>query len=633
MKFTGLSFFLVLFFYITPLLAAVPMEDTSDGRTASFIAPVAKPKAVVEKKVEEKKVLKKIDLNKETIKVKVKTKAKKTLPKKAQSKAVPIAIEKGKPVVIEAPKKTVSKTQLKTKKAVPPSVKKGVVPRKKLSVPKKKKAVQAKKTISTASIPDVSPESIGILSDSNEGLGAAMWKGTSRRMINLLMPALVLPLEFSELNDLARRFLLTIAAVPQSQEENPKPLPDLVSLRVEKLLALGDVKDAWDLSVLFRPKKIDEITLRLLTEAMLVKGDKKKACEKNADLISSYSKAKSTGGEWQKAFIYCQLMKGDKKAVQLGFDLLREQKVRKDAFLKILDKNVLKTSKKLPDNLLPLRALNLGILDHINKPLPAAFYKNPSASLIPELLQAKASDEKARLSLAERAAQAEQITPSQLAAVYKSIPFSSEEIAKALRYKRGNARSRALSYQAAVIEKDPQRKIELVQKILGSVSDRALTGALGKLMSSLVQDIPAIPEYSIFAVQGVRLFALAGKPKIGMKWLKLARSLAPHFAEVGVQLASYWPVIVLSGLEADGSYARGMKDWLFVALVPGTAEQNRERRDYAGRIMIILAAAGYAISEESWLRVTEALPVKKGIVPSPVLLERLERASKDGRKG
>ncbi|MGE0109483.1 MAG: hypothetical protein AB7S81_06950, partial [Bdellovibrionales bacterium] len=64
-----------------------------------------------------------------------------------------------------------------------------------------------------------------------------------------------------------------------------------------------------------------------------------------------------------------------------------------------------------------------------------------------------------------------------------------------------------------------------------------------------------------------------------------------------------------------------------------TPTQERQRRSYAGQVLLLLSAAGYAVPEEAWLRVTEAPPLQKGTVTSSVLLERLERVGATERKG
>lgn len=594
-RFIGL--FAALFaFGIVPCAAAVPITVAADDREASFISPPPKNDAGLAGPEEEAVVV------------------------QAPTPLVPqpsAPVSSSKEERAENPPATAAPAPVA---ATPAPV-----------LPPPEAPVDLGKPVDKAPIPDVSPESFGLLSNQNGGLGAAMWKDTSRRMIDKLLPALALPSDSFVLNDLARRFLLTVAAVPDDHSENAgKPLPDLVSLRVEKLLALGFVDDAWKLAALAPRGKIDQIALRQVTEATLIKRGDHNVCAEIPALVAAYGQGGEGVTEWQKSLMYCQLKAGDKKAAQLSLDLLREQKIADDLVLDIAEAVVLRAGKKLPENLSPLRPIAFGLLDIARAPLPSNVYRATSAALMPEIFLAKAVDDAARLDYAERAASAGHVTSSQLAEIYKSATFPSDA---QVPEKPQNAKERAQVYQAALLRQEPQERMALVQNVAQGVSDLALAGSLGGLLSALVEDVPATAENGVYAVQAARLFALSGHPEKALAWLKLARELAPRFAEIGVQLASRWPLFVLSGLEPDGAYAQGLKDWLFVALMPGSVEQNRARRSYAARILMLLSSAGYAVSEDAWLRVADVVPARKETTPSPFLLERLSLAAQGERKG
>lgn len=488
-------------------------------------------------------------------------------------------------------------------------------------------------SVDRAPIAEINSDSFGVLSDANGGLGADMWNGTSRRMIDRVMPALELPVPSPVLNDLARRFLLTTAAVPDDRQQAIRPLPDMTSMRVEKLLSLGAVTPAWGLANMVKKGKLDEITLRRLSHMALLKNKDESICPSIPRLIAAYSAGGKTASEWQKTQIFCQMKQDNQKAVALGLDLMREQKIKDDPFMHLVGRNYLKKWKTLPKNMMPLRSIDLAVMRFLGKELPKAFYKRPSAANVPELLKGDAQSNWWKLNLAEREALRGQITSAQLADVYKGIPFKGKDFAKPLMAKKKGATARALYYQTALKQTNVSARLQLVMKFLDTVNDRDLSGSVGLVLAELAQGIPVSEEYGIFAAQGARLFALAGDPDRAMKWRALAQRLAVNFAEVGVQLAARWPVFVFSGLESDGDYAQGMADWLFVSLVPGTPTQERQRRDYAGQILLLLSAAGYAVPEEAWLRVTEAPPLKTGVITSALLLERLGFVSRAERKG
>lgn len=512
-----------------------------------------------------------------------------------------------------------------------------VVPQPAPSVPApaKLEAAPLGDAVAKTALADVDPETLGLLSPQNGGLGTALWKDMDRSILDRLMPAVALPTPSATMNDLARRMFLTTAAAPRHAADK-KPARSLLSQRIEALMSLGAVTDAWKLASLADPKLVDDVTLRLLTEAALIGPDSKEVCDKVPSLIAAHATKEDTGGEWQKSLLVCQLRAGDTKAVQLGVDLMREQNAKDSVFLSLINKNVLAGSKMLPRQLTPMRPLTLAVLRQLGLPLPPELYPRAEASMIPEMLRAKSSDEKARVLLAEKAATMGILTVAQLGDVYKDIAFTPDEISKANTSTEASPLSRAMAYQALVNEQAPQKKIDLVQRVIAGLAPSALTGVHGPLISNALDTIPVIADYNAFAVSLARTFALAGKPDKAMAWLKLARASAAQSSEIKAQLGNNWPLFVLSGLVADGEYAQGLKDWLDSSIgAEGSEDGNvvHERRSLSGNVLLLLGASGYAIGEEAWQRVLEPQPPTKQLTPSTILVERMAQAAGAGRKG
>src|SRR6185437_10711 len=75
------------------------------------------------------------------------------------------------------------------------------------------KPLELDKPVESTTLQNIDPEAIGLLAPEDGGLGASMWKGTSRELVERLLPALTLPTDAAALNELAERFLLTTANV------------------------------------------------------------------------------------------------------------------------------------------------------------------------------------------------------------------------------------------------------------------------------------------------------------------------------------------------------------------------------------------------------------------------------------
>jgi len=492
----------------------------------------------------------------------------------------------------------------------------------------------AEQKVVDAPLADVDPETFGLLSPTNGGLGASLWLNTSRSFVDRLMPSVGLPTSSATLNELARRLFLSTAAAPVPSATGEKPVRSLVAERVEALMALGAVQEAWKLATLSGPGLVDPVTLRLLAEAALIGPDGKEVCDKMPSLIAIHAKTEESGAEWQKSLLICQLRSKDMKAVQLGIDLMREQHSNDAVFLSLISKNVLAESKILPRQLTPLRPTTLAVLRQIELPLPSELYSRPKASLIFELLQAKAADEKARLGLAERAGAQGILTPTQLADIYKSVVLVPEEIVKLNASNDTSIHARAVAYQAALNEKSPQKKIELVQKFMAGVEPSVLTGAQGKLVADILETVPVISDHNAFSVILARSFAMAGRPDKSLVWMNLARDTASRNPEIAAALTDNWPLFVLLGIIPDGDYSQGMKVWMARAVSDGKdAKEMQLKREKAANVMLLLSAAGYAVPDEAWQLVMEVTPPSKQMMASPLVLERLRQASSAARKG
>jgi hypothetical protein len=498
--------------------------------------------------------------------------------------------------------------------------------------------VDIAKPVEASTLGDIDPQSIGLLSVKDGGLGADMWKGTAREPVDRLMPSLALPLGSPVLNNLAQRLLLTTANVPAGAVPSN---PSLVATRVAKLDELGDVADAWKLTLLAKPEMIDEITLRMAAEAALSIGIGD-VCPKLPNIMKAH-----TSNEWQKSLLVCQLRGGDTKAAQITIDLLHAQDVNDEAFIDIADHNIIGGNKQPPRQLTPLKPLTFALLKLSDLPLPEEIYAHPPAALVPSILAAKARDEAARLDLAERAASQGILSSADLAAVYRSVAFPAEAFVNPFSNAQGNGpRPRALLYQAAMQEKTAQKRIDYAAQFIHVTPAALLEGAGAGVLTSMVDGVTVSSDFYASSGVMVHIYLLAGKGNAAAEWLKLAKRAAIGMPGVAADLQSLWPITVLSGLEMDSDYAGDLFRWLDFALKPENDQfaappgitanpqaDDRARRERAASTLLLLEAAGYAVAEDNWAKVADAPSFEKRATPPALLLERLRDAGVAGRRG
>ncbi|MDX2028987.1 MAG: hypothetical protein SFW62_10210 [Alphaproteobacteria bacterium] len=482
------------------------------------------------------------------------------------------------------------------------------------------------KPVESGMLGDIDPESIGLYGNNEGGLGASLWKGTSREVVTRLLPHLNLPTSSPALNNLARRFLLTTAGVPVGVVGTAQ---HLTAMRVEKLVMLGDAVSAWKLVQLAKPEHIDEITLRRAAEAALTSSESDNVCAKLPDIIKDH-----TSAEWQKLLLICQLKAKDTKAAQLTIDLLRAQGVKDEAYFSLVEKTLLTGTKQLPRRLTPLNALILALLQQADLPVPAEIYARPEASLIPPLLRLKAKDDNRRLELAEKAASGGLITAAELEAVYASISFTPEILANAASSSETGGRLHALLYQAALSETVEAKKIDLALKFMRSTPPSGLNGTQGQVLVDMLGTLPPNATHNTSSASLGLLYMVAGKPEAALEWLKLARQASAGMPALAVELERFWPLTVLVGLESDSAYNQNLTKWLDEAVkIADAKSDDRAQRERAGNILLLLDAAGFVVQDSEWAKVMEVAAAEKRMAPPALLVERLRAASAAGRRG
>jgi len=483
-------------------------------------------------------------------------------------------------------------------------------------------------------LPSVSPETTGTLAPSEGGLGTALWEGTDRAGIDAILAATPLPTPSATLNDLARRLFLSEAVPPILATNAPQPTRSFLSLRLESLIKLGAVREAWQLLSALDQSRIDTPTLRLLAEAVVTSGEAAAACKTIPSLMKTRGKEGDEDAAWQKILLLCHLYAGDEKAVQLGLDLMREQKVKDDLFLSIMNRNVLGKSQLLPHQLTPLRPATLAALLATKIPLPTSLYRRPDASLVPGLLLSTAADDAARLAMAERAAAQGIITRGQLSQAYESaiIKDAAPNANTAQTVGEKGAAARALLYKTILNEKDTAQKVSLIKRY--HETDGGAIGERAALLADLLESLPPTEMPETMAPVALRTEILASRPAKALEWLKILRDgTGKESSEKEGRLstnADYWPLRALAGLVPDGLYAEEMAAWLQTDGLPAQEKDERRldaARERAGAQILLLSALGYAVPEQAWKQALSFLPPVKRFSPSPILLERLRQAA------
>lgn len=474
--------------------------------------------------------------------------------------------------------------------------------------------------VQPAPAPDVGPP--GLLDDSNAGLGANMWQGSSGAQLISLIPKLPAPQTQPSLRDLQLRLLLTKAPGPSATSG----IDPLVPLRAERLHAMGFSTEAL-----------------LLTRAAAdaAPNDAKGAFEKALgaqNMEAACAKVDEVAGSqpildlyWRKALLFCQIERGQDGQAGLGLDLIRET-ADKDAstgdFIAVAATLLGETKKKVklagsPDPLLTAMMLKAGL-----KP-PSAQGAEPAKPV--GLAGTAAAARDAALPLDQRIEAAELafagglVSGDELIQLYRQAKFTGDPLAMP-----DSPLMRAQLYQAADQAFDPLRRAQFVQRALLNARARGSYFSLAEVYRPIVDRITPAPNLVWFAPEGARLMFWSGNVERGGFWLNLAQGSSAAQPEValavpGLQIlaqmagltGTYDPDPVLAWQQAGGNPAiaerlRGIEAGLGLpgGIAPvangeagtiGTAAQAGRRGETVLLALIVLGGRGLASADSATL--------------------------------
>ena len=182
--------------------------------------------------------------------------------------------------------------------------------------------------IETDSLQSIDPDTVGTLSAARGGLGINMWHGTSRKLVERLLPHLPVNAPSLTMRDLMRRLLLSTAKVPAG----PSAGTNLITLRVKRLAAMGDQVAVNSLLNAIPGQIRDQDLIRVETDSRFLANDNARACPLVASQIRDNDEP-----YWQKAFAFCQALAGEHDKAALGVGLLRETSDEDEVFFTLFD--------------------------------------------------------------------------------------------------------------------------------------------------------------------------------------------------------------------------------------------------------------------------------------------------------
>ncbi len=449
-------------------------------------------------------------------------------------------------------------------------------------------------TIEVSPLQAVDPDSAGVLDQSKGGFGVDMWAGTSRALVQGLLPQLPAAAPSPAMHDLMRRLLLSTATAPAGARTGP----GLIGLRVERLAAMGDAEGVKALLDAAPGKGADEALSRIRIDSQFLADDTKNACGDIGQMVTQYAAA-----YWQKAYAFCQAIGGAKERARLAVSLLRESEADKDpGFFELSGALLGDGSKKVTFPGAP-SALEIAMLRAAKQPLPASVADSDNAALVKAVAAMPEADPDVRLRAAERAEAAGALKSEELAKIYSDIPFKPEELASALTEaeKVGGGRGRALLYQAAVKEGVPSARAEALQAVWKSARKDGMYATAARACAPLLFEMTPSSELTWFAADAGRALFVANERSRAFAWYDFVA--ASHDADAAKARARLWPVAVLSDTEKHLTVNdETVKQWL--AAEKDSNEDGWQER--AALLFGLMDALGESTDNTEWETLVDA---------------------------
>lgn len=484
----------------------------------------------------------------------------------------------------------------------------------------------------------VDPDSVGTLDVAAGGLPVDMWTGTPRRRIPDLLSGLPRAADSPAMRSLARKLLLSRAAVSpqsgadararqsveQSRETAPAPRPLLV-LRVEMLVALGLDADAVALIEAATERRGDADLRRLEARARLRTGDLPGACALTRT-------ERPTERFWQALLVLCQTVAGDVAQAEFGLALLTEDAGGDDSLFIALIEYLLGAPAPTLDGLNRPGPLTLAATSVAGLPIPDRWIEAGDPAVLRMLVRDAQLPAERRIALAERAAAAGVVSPETLARTYRAAEFDGDSLASPLSNAEAldDVLARALLFQAAADQVAAPARAELLGALFERAQQSGTYLATVGAAQPLLSDMPLSRDLWWFAEAAAHAEYTLGRPGPGRAWAGVLETEASGNEEAEMAATDLWAIARLAG---DGRIDRLAPE---MPLRWAEGRMNRVPEGWNRQLtatMAMLEALDEPAAEEAW-RMLESEPDAAVVrMPHPALRRGLDQAAGFGRLG
>ncbi len=469
-------------------------------------------------------------------------------------------------------------------------------------------------SVEVNTLKSIDPDAVGVLESEQGGFGENMWAGMARKTVDRLLPHLPVNTLSWAMRDLMRRLLLSIASVPEGDGNGSS----LVALRISLLKAMGDLSGVNDLLTVTSSRDNFVALARLEADFRLLSNDNARACQ-----LTAKQMGKSDDSYWQKVFVFCQALAGERGRASLGADLLREADDTDKIFFLLFD-GLISSSPVTIESLSRPTPLQLAMARVVKANLPADVISSNELSILRIIATSPNAALSLRLEAAERAEAAGALSMDTLRQLYTSVSFSEEELANPLSKAEAGSGplSRALLYRTALVQTVPAAQAEVVAKTLSLARKGGGYASAVRVVLPVLKRIPATEDLIWFAPEAARAFLISREPDAAKAWFNLMRANAVNNKETEEKLAGLLPIARIAGSnEADFWAPEVLKIWR------ETVVNDEKENEKAVLLYYLLDIFGDPIPEEDWEKLIISAQRSTVAMPRPEIWYRLATAA------
>ncbi|MEE2997529.1 MAG: hypothetical protein VX700_10350 [Pseudomonadota bacterium] len=383
------------------------------------------------------------------------------------------------------------------------------------------------------------PDANGLLSENQGGFAPNLWRGTDWAVVKALIPRIPSGSSSAVLRSLAVRLLTSRAAVPANKPADAS----FISLRVDRLLAMGRVGQALALLKVAGNERLDENLARTRIESLFFNNNNAGACK-----AAQVYRDKYPGLYWAQTQAFCLALSGDHPRAALIADLIleREDEIEPVFFTAI---DALAGARKDGTPVLKTpAALHLAMMRAAKLRVPAEIVQDGAVSVLRAVALSPNAALEVRLISAEKAYRAGALTDNQMLRMYLAIPFSREEMKAPISAAEENwgPRSRALILRSAAMQSVPLARAEVLRRAwqIGREHDNAAE-IVGPSVPLAAELTPAV-ELSWFAGDVARTLFAGGRIERAMAWYRIVARDREISDEARAAEAALWPLAILA---------------------------------------------------------------------------------------